>query len=166
MYEEYIKELSEDKEKNIVNDKYNVIFKYELKDSYTKPIKSVIVTGDSKENLYLVSESREEKKYHIDLDKVFSILNKHINILDNINDKELPHLSTMDGYINTIDFKVKDKWYNYEFINLGYYSKEDIDSNNCLSAIFGLLIELDDELESQVQEVENYFVLTDEDEEE
>lgn len=163
MFEKYIKELIEVEDSNSINDKYNIVFKYELKDAWERIIKSVIVINDSKDNLYLYSDILKGKKYHIDINKIKPILKKYVVKL---KDDELPELFINDGFINTIDFKVNDKWYNYKYYNLGYYSKEDIDSNNNLSLIFKFLIELDDELEEQVSEVGNYFVLIDDEEEE
>lgn len=158
-YNAYLNDLLNEKNDNIIYDKYNIIFKYELLDAWRKPIKSIIVTSDSKDNLYLYSE--EEKKYHIDESKVLTILK---NSIKNIKTEgALPFIPVMDGYKNSIDFKVDGKWYNYEITNLGYYSKDEIDGNEFLSWIVELLIEVDDELERQVPMVANCFIPVDDD---
>lgn len=162
MYEKYLDDLANNKNKNTINDKYNIIFMYTLKDAWSMPIKSVIVTNEDGDNLYLISNYDEEKKCHINCEKISSIIIKYLDKFDKIKNKELPKQFIMDGYINTIDFKVNNKWYNYEFNNLGFYSEDDINKNEYLSLIFGLLIDLDDELEDQVKEVEKYFILLDE----
>ena len=137
----------------------DVIFKYELSDTIKMPIKSVIVTDN---NLYLVSGLSNESKYDIDSSKIKSTIEKYADKINNIKNKELPSLPILDGYNNSIEFKYNNKKYNYEFRNLDFYSKEEIDENEYLSLVFEFLIEIDDELESQVKEVEKYFVLDDE----
>jgi hypothetical protein len=64
---------------------------------------------------------------------------------------------------------LNDKLYNYDFSNLAFYEDEDIDNNKELTIIFNFLLELNNELTKQNKEIEKYFVLSydeEEDEEE
>lgn len=162
MYEKYMNELLDSEDDNVVNDKYNVILKYDLKDAWERTIKGFTILEDS---IYLISGNLEKPiKHSLKETKIKDILNKYSKKIDEIKDQSLPNLPIMDGYINKIDFKANDKWYNYNFYNLGYYSEEDLNSNKFLSLIFELLDDLYDEIQKQVSDIECYFILTDDDE--
>ena len=164
MYEKYMDELLDLEDDNVVNDKYNVILKYDLKDAWERTIKGFTILEDS---IYLISGNLENPiKYSLKDNKIKEILNKYSKKIDEIKDQSLPNLPIMDGYINKIDFKANDKWYNFNFYNLGYYSEEDLNSNKFLSLIFELLDNLYDEIQKQVPDIESYFILVDDEDEE
>ena len=145
----------------------NIIFKYALKNSFNFPLSELCVTNDEKYNLLLTKEDCEKvETMTIDTKAINTILEKYENKFKEAIKEEIPNAHVLDGYINTIDFKANDKWYNLKFTNLGYYSDEEIDKSEYLSLVFDLLNDLYDELESQVKEVKDYFVLTYEDIEE
>lgn len=141
----------------------NIIFKYALKNSFNFPLSELCVTNDEKDNLHLIKDD-DEKVSTINTKVINTILEKYENKFKEAIKEEIPNAHVLDGYINTIDFKANDKWYNLKFNNLGYYSDEEIDKSEYLSLVFDLLDDLYDELESQVKEVKDYFVLTYEDE--
>lgn len=143
-------------------EKNDILFKYELKDAFGKSIKSVIVTNNS---IYLYYDSKEKKSI-FNTKNLVSILNKYSTEFDNIKDQKAPFLAILDGFINEIDFKANDKWYNFNINNLGYYQEEDINNNEFLKNIFSLLDDVYDELKKQNIEIEDYFVLIEDEENE
>ena len=80
--------------------------------------------------------SQIEKLENLNNTKIKDIVNKYSKMIDEIKNQTLPNLPIMDGDINKFDFKGNDKWYNYSFYNLAYYSKEDLDNNKFLSLLF------------------------------
>jgi hypothetical protein len=159
MYEKYQEELLNSENENIVNDKYNVIFKYELKEAIGMTIKGLTIFNDN--CIYLIPGHFEKPiKHSLDDNNIIEILNKYAKKIDEVKEQPLPDLLIMDGNINKFDFKVNNKWYNYKFYNLGYYSKDDIDNNEFLSLFFDLLDELHDELKKQNSEFVKYFNLS------
>ncbi len=142
--------------------KNDILFKYELKDAFGKSIKSVIVSNDS---IYLYSDSKEKKSI-FNTKNLVSILNKYSTEFDNIKDHKAPFLAILDGFINEIVFKANDKWYNFNINNLGYYQEEEINNNEFLKTIFSLLDDVYDELKKQNIEIEDHFVLIEDEENE
>lgn len=128
--EEYLKEIS---------DKYNVVFKYTLKDAFESILACIVIT-DSKDNNVFIYDGDNYIYKQMDINKLISILNSYSSKLDSLKDTELPNTNIFDGYINVFDFKADNKWQNYIFYNLDYYTDEQIDNNKFLSTFAEFLI--------------------------
>ena len=136
------------------------IMTYQLLDAWNMPIKSIYV----KDNEVIVVSDRI-KKYAFKTQKLTDILNNYTKEYKSINDKVLPLSPVLDGYINKLTFKVNDKDYEIEEYNLAFYSDDDVKESKYLNFIIRLYNDIYDELISQIPELENYFVLSDEEEE-
>ena len=136
------------------------IMTYQLLDAWNMPIKSIYV----KDNEIIVVSDRI-KKYAFKTQKLTDILNNYTKEYKSINDKVLPLSPVLDGYINKLTFKVNDKDYEIEEANLAFYSDDDVKESKYLNFIIRLYNDIYDELISQIPELENYFVLSDEEEE-
>ena len=77
----------------------------------------------------------------------------------------MPLSPVLDGYINKLTFKANDKNYEIKENNLAFYSDDDVKESKYLNFIIRLYNDIYDELISQIPELENYFVLSDEEEE-
>jgi hypothetical protein len=136
------------------------IMTYQLLDAWNMPIKSIYV----KDNEVIVVSDRI-KKYAFKTQKLIDILNNYTKEYKSINDKVLPLSPVLDGYINKLTFKVNDKEYEIEENNLAFYSDDDVKESKYLNFIIRLYNDIYDELISQIPDIENYFVLSDEEEE-
>ena len=143
----------------------NIIFKYELKDAIGLPIKSVTVTNEKENNLILCSygEEKEEKRFKIDTTILELLLKRLGSEIDTVEDQEIPNPPILDGYINDVEFYANDKVYKYSFKNLDYYfDEENMKRRDFLGLILNVLMEASNEVELQVEEAEEYFILIDE----
>ena len=136
------------------------IMTYQLLDAWNMPIKSIYV----KDNEVIVVSDRI-KKYPFNTQKLTDILNNYTKEYKSINDKVLPLSPVLDGYINKLTFKVNDKEYEIKEANLAFYSDDDVKESKYLNFLIRLYNDIYDELISQIPELENYFVLSDEEEE-
>jgi hypothetical protein len=136
------------------------IMTYQLLDAWNMPIKSIYV----KDNEVIVVSDRI-KKYAFKTQKLIDILNNYTKEYKSINDKVLPLSPVLDGYINKLTFKVNDKEYEIEENNLAFYSDDDVKESKYLNFIIRLYNDIYDEFISQIPDIENYFVLSDEEEE-
>ena len=162
MYDKYLKEMDnvklyEEKEVNKLDDKYNIIFKYEVKNAFGMVEKGLFITSDIGNNTYLYAKYSCEKEVSVDVTKVVDILNKYADKMP--SDEELPMSNVLDGFVNEINFKVNNKWYNFKYFNLVYYEPELIDSDESLKIVFDFLNELYDYFESIDKDINKYFVL-------
>ena len=114
------------------------IMTYQLLDAWNMPIKSIYV----KDNEVVVVSDRI-KKYAFNTQKLTDILNNYTKEYKSINDKE---------------YEIKEN-------NLAFYSDDDVKESKYLNFIIRLYNDIYDELISQIPELENYFVLSDEEEE-
>ena len=147
---------------NKVYDSLNVIFKYELKDAWGIPIKSLYLTNDG--FIYLLGD--ENKVLNINMDNVLSILDKYYKEIKNIEDLSMPLSNVLDGYNNSFAFKVNNEWINIDESNIEFLSLEQIESSKYATIVLNLYNELYSELISQNFEIKDYFQLSDEIEEE
>ena len=162
MYDKYLKEMDNrklyiEKEVNKLDDDFNIIFKYEVKNAFGMVDKGLFVTTDSGNNTYLYSKYSCEKELLVDVTKIVDILNKYADTLP--KEEDLPMSNILDGFINEISFKINNKWYNFKYFNLVYYEPELIDSDKNLNIVFNFLNELYDYFESIDKDINNYFVL-------
>lgn len=154
------KEVEEQVSLKDLDDLKDCIMTYQLLDAWNMPIKSIYV----KDNEVIVVSDRI-KKYAFNTQKLTDILNNYTKEYKSINDKVLPLSPVLDGYINKLTFKVNDKEYEIEENNLAFYSDDDVKESKYLNFIIRLYNDIYDELISQIPELENYFVLSDEEEE-
>ena len=154
------KEVEEQVSLKDLDDLKDCIMTYQLLDAWNMPIKSIYV----KDNEVIVVSDRI-KKYAFNTQKLTDILNNYTKEYKSINDKVLPLSPVLDGYINKLTFKVNDKEYEIKENNLAFYSDDDVKESKYLNFIIRLYNDIYDELISQIPELENYFVLSDEEEE-
>ena len=154
------KEVEEQVSLNDIDNIKDCIMTYQLLDAWNMPIKSIYV----KDNEVIVVSDRI-KKYAFNTLKLTDILTNYTKEYKSINDKVLPLSPVLDGYINKLTFKVNDKEYEIEEANLDFYSDDDVKESKYLNFIIRLYNDIYDELISQIPELENYFVLSDEEEE-
>lgn len=163
MYEEYCKKIDEKvyhEEK--INDDYHIIFKYVLCDAWQVPIKSIIITSDKNNNTYLNDNEKTIETITVNNKKLETIFNKYVDQLEKLKVEEFPFTGVMDGYINEISFKVNEKWYQYNFYNIGFYTDEEIKKDKQLILLFTFLNELYDLFIKENNIISDYFVLVDE----
>ena len=154
------KEVEEQVSLNDLDNLKDCIMTYRLLDAWNMPIKSIYV----KDNEVIVVSDRI-KKYAFNTQKLINILNNYTKEYKSINDKVLPLSPVLDGFINKLTFKVNDKEYEIKEANLAFYSGDDVKESKYLNFIIRLYNDIYDELISQIPELENYFVLSDEEEE-
>lgn len=166
MYDKYLKEIDKWKEKEInkLDDDFNIIFRYEVKNAIGMLGKGLFITTGKDNNVYLYSKYSCDKELKIDTIEIVKILDKYAEKLQPMD--KLPFNNMLDGYINSINFKINNKWYNFEYSNLFAYDDETIDNNKYLNDICSFLLELYNYFESKDKTINEYFTLTLDDEEE
>lgn len=163
MYDKYLKELenrklSLKKEVNKLDDDFNIIFKYEIKNAFGMLEKGFFITTENGNNVYLYTAYNCNQELKIDITEIINILNKYAEKLQPM--AKLPlNGYLLDGYINSINFKVNNKWYNFKYSNLFAYGQEEIDNNKNLTYLFDFLDELYDYFETSAKAINDYFVL-------
>lgn len=145
-------------------DEKNIIFKYVLEDAFQNELKSVYITNDK--DIFLNEKEVSKEKTTIDIEKLNKVLKKHLDKIEKVDIDELPSAGVMDGFINELSFKLDNKWYEYKFYNLGFYSDEEINEDKQLTIIYDFLEELFVLFKKTNKKICDYFVLTAEDEEE
>ena len=143
-----------------IGGKDKILFAYSLKNAIGMNIRSLYVTKDIKDNLYLVSGSNIDKKYTVGIDKLENILINNEKEFEEGKKVELPSALIMDGYINEFCFSVNGKLYSDKLNNLWGYDDNAIDNNKHLSIVFKIFNEMYDALESDCEEIDNYFVIS------
>lgn len=162
MYDKYLKEMDniklyQKKEVNKLDDEFNIIFRYELKDAIGMLKKGLFITNDNGNNVCLYASYEGKEELHIDTTEIINILNKYVDKLQPMD--KLPFSNVLDGYINEINFKINNKWYNFNYSNLFAYDRETINNNENLTNIFGFLNELYNYFDSKDKTINDYFVL-------
>ena len=144
----------------------NIIFSYELKNSIGLIIKGIYVTKDGENNLHLVDEDRSEKVSTIKIDKLEEVLKKHEKAYYIVRREKLPLVPVLDGYLNEVYFQVEDMPYRDKVLNLAYYGEEQIKNCKHLEVLLQILDDVYDVLYEENKDIENYFKLNVDNEEE
>ena len=145
--------------------KDKIVFVYALKDAIGMNIRSLYVTNEIKDNLYLVSGSNIDKKLTIGIDPFIEVLANNEKEIEDGKKVEVPSALIMDGYIHEYYFSVNGKSYSDKINNLQGYDDDTIDNNKHLSSVFKLFNETYDQLYDEYEEIEDYFVICEPDEE-
>ncbi len=141
-----------------------IVFKYILEDAWNNSLKSVFITSDTKDNIFFNEKEIPKEIKTIDNEKLNKILKKYLDKIEKIDIEKLPNTGVMDGFINELSFKLNNKWYEYKFYNLGFYSDEEISEDKQLTIIYDFLEELFVLFQKTNKNIADYFVLTAEDE--
>lgn len=152
MLENYDEELFEALELDKVealNNKYNIIFKYDFSEMYDEIDTNLIIMDKDKNNLCLYysdfqNNDANYEYYTINLDNIKKILNIKIN------NKEIPFLPVDEGSHSEIYFNNTI----YSVSNLGHFEEDTIKKVEALNKIFKVLKSLKKELKSQLKDID------------
>lgn len=153
MLENYEDELFEAESLDKVealNNKYNIIFKYDFMERYDSIDSNLIIMDKEKDNLCLYyadynNELGNVEYYTINLDNIKKLL-KSIDI----KNEEIPFLPVLDGSNSEIYFNNKI----YSISNLGHFEEDTIKKVEALNKIFKLLDGIKKELKSQLKNID------------
>ena len=94
-----------------VNKKYNIIFRYDLVDAWGVQLSTLVVTSDTKDNVWCVYNNEEEKEelknsyFTVNSNKILNVISKYEEKLHNVKDVET-HEQVEDGYIKIEIIKI------------------------------------------------------------
>ena len=109
-----------------VNKKYNIIFRYDLVDAWGVQISTLVVTSDTKDNVWCVYNNEEEKEelknsyFTVNSNKILNVISKYEEKLHNVKDVET-HEQVEDGYFNNFYFNINGDIYTFNLNNLGVW---------------------------------------------
>ena len=109
-----------------VNKKYNIIFRYDLVDAWGVQISTLVVTSDTKDNVWCVYNNEEEKEelknsyFTVNSNKILNVISKYEEKLHNVKDVE-SHNQVEDGYFNNFYFNINGDIYTFNLNNLGVW---------------------------------------------
>ena len=113
------------------NKKYNVVFRYDLKDTWSTQMATLIITSDKENNVICVYDNEGKKKelenasFTIDSSKVVNVLSKYEDKFKNMRDPwEIPGAPVLDGFKNDFYFDINGKTYSFSFDNLGVWYEQ------------------------------------------
>lgn len=149
-YEEELFEAMELDKVEALNNKYNIIFKYDFSEIYDEINTNLIIMDKEKDNLCLYYSNFQNidtnyEYYTINLDNIKNILEKN-----KIKNKEIPFLPVDDGSHSEIYFNNSI----YSISNLGHFEEHNINDVEALNKIFKILKSINKELKSQLKDID------------
>ena len=105
------------------NDKYKIIFRYDLLDAWGVQISTLIITDDKKDNMWCVYDNENQKEelgteyFTIDTSKVKKIIDKYKKHIINREEVEIQH-GILDGVRNVFYFSIDGERVELQFNNL------------------------------------------------
>ncbi len=146
-----------------LNKKYNIIFRYDLADSWSTQLATLIITSDKNDNVSCVYNNEGHKKeldnksFSVDSSKVLDILVKYESKLKKIKSVEdIPVAPVLDGVKSQFYFDIKGKTYSYSIPNLAAWYG-DIPEN--AQTFIDLLTELREVLIDDVDNLDRCLTL-------
>lgn len=112
--------------RSLLNKKYNIVFKHNLKDAWNVPIDEFFLINSSKDNVIIV-QHKKVKYYNVakkDIEKIIELLNKN-NALFKEGDVAFPPV--LDGTSHEIYISNGNEDKEISCFNLWYWLEEDVD---------------------------------------
>lgn len=112
-----------------VNKKYNIIFRYDLLDTFQTQISTLIITNDEKDNVICVYDNEgyekelENKTFTVDVSIIEKLISDYEVKLKEVKEIESPAIS--EGVMNNFYFDINGKVYTFEAFNMWAW-EEDI----------------------------------------
>lgn len=104
------------------NDKYNILFRYDLLDAWGVQISTLIITDDKENNMWCVYDNENQKDelaneyFTVDTKEIKDIINKYKSHI--VNREEIENSSVLDGVQNVFYFSIDKEGIELHFDNL------------------------------------------------